>query len=158
MLADDLLEHKEIYYLQFKFLPQLFELYEDAKKIFNKFDESKIINIEFMKKHIDNEHIDWSNFKFEKKVLQNNLKEFIYDFGEPKSFPLCRYAIFFTNDKDIHEYLTLEKTLMYSKYPYLICSQKGTKHLNFAIECPANFEFFEKLSLQLLKEKYENYF
>ena len=100
---------KDTYYLQFNFLPQLFELYEDAKKVFNKFDESKIIDIEFMKKKLNSDNINWENFKFEKKVLPDGLKEFIYDFGIPEKTPLCRYALFFTDDNNIHQYFTLEK-------------------------------------------------
>ena len=151
-----MLEHKELYFLEFRFLPKLFELYEDAKKIFDNFDESKIINKDFMKKNIDNEHIYWDEFKFVKKELPNNVKEFIYDFGVPNSYPLCRYAIFYADDaNNIHEFFTLEKTLMFNKYPYLICGQKGERHYNFGLECPDNLEFFEKVIHELIQEKYK---
>ena len=142
---------KDTYYLQFNFLPQLFELYEDAKKVFNKFDESKIIDIEFMKKKLNSDNINWENFKFEKKVLPDGLKEFIYDFGIPEKTPLCRYALFFTDDNNIHQYFTLEKKFpYYIAYPYIVCSQKGSQHYNYNRECPDDLAQFEKIGLEIM--------
>ena len=142
---------KDAYYLQFNFLPDLFELYEDAKKVFNKFDESKIIDIEFMKKKLNSDNINWENFKFEKKVLPGGLKEFIYDFGIPEKTPLCRYALFFTDDNKIHQYFTLEKKYPnYIQYPYIICSQKGPQHYNYNRECPGDLAQFEKIGLEIM--------
>ena len=154
MFAKNPLEHNELYFLEFRFLPKLFDLYKDAKNIFDNFNEDKLINIKFIQKKIENDNINWNKIKFEKKVLPNNAKEFIYDFGVPSSYPLCRFAIFYADDKNnIYEYITLEKTLLFKNYPYLICGQKGTKHYNFALECPENFESFEKLALNLIEEK-----
>ena len=70
-MFEGLLEHKELYFLQFRFLPQLFELYMDAKDIFDNFDDRKIINKDFMKKHIENKNINWDHFNFYKKELSN---------------------------------------------------------------------------------------
>ena len=48
-------EHHELYFFEFKFLPSLFELYETRKNdpTLN-FDESQLIDIEFLKKKIWN--------------------------------------------------------------------------------------------------------
>ena len=55
----------------------------------------------------------------------------------------------------IHEFFTLEKTLIFKNYPYLVCGQVGIQHYNFGIECSDNFEEFEDTVYKLMKEKYK---
>lgn len=150
-------EHHELYLFEFKFLPSLFELYETRKNnpTLN-FDESQLIDIEFLKKKYETKHIDWNQFKFEKKTLPNNAKEFIYNFGEPKNAPLCYFAIFYVDEENkIYEYITLEKTYISKKFPYVVCGQKGSQHKNYGLECPSDFETFEKVVQIIIDKKYQ---
>ena len=141
-----MLPYKQTYDLQFKLLPKLCDLYEDATKIFNNFDDKRMINKEFMENHTEGDYINWDDFVFTKKVLPNNAIEYIYDFGQPASYPLCRFAIFYVDKaKNIYEYITLEKTMIPRKYPYCVCGQKGTQHKNYQMECPGSLEYFEEM-------------
>ena len=142
------LEHHELYTLEFKFLPEIFALYEKTKKNPGvNFDEMKLIDIKFIKNQFESKYIDWDTFKFEKKELTNNVKEYIYSFGEPKDVPLCYFSIFYMDqDNNIFEYFTLEKTspsMLGPGLPY-ICGQKGSQHINYGITCSPNIESFEK--------------
>ena len=103
----------ELYDLEFKFLPEICELYERTKKSPGiSMDEDKLVDIDFIKKKYQTKSIDWNNFKFEKKELSNNVKEFIYSFGTPNDHPLCYYAVFYVDESNkIFEYFTLEKTI-----------------------------------------------
>lgn len=145
-------DHFELYNLEFKFLPNLFALYEKCKKIPGvNMDESKFIDIDFIKSQHPTKYVNWDNFKFEKKELSNNVKELIYNFGEPKDSPLCYYGIFYIDEiNNIYEYFTLEKSLMDSSY--VVCGQKGPQHKNYGISCPPKLEDFEKV-IQLIIEK-----
>ena len=151
------LEHQELYSLEFKFLPEIFALYEKTKKSPGvNFDEMKLIDIKFIKNQFESRYIDWNKFKFEKKELPNNVKEFIYSFGEPKEVPLCYYSIFYLDqDNNIFEYFTLEKTssspINGSGLPY-ICGQKGSQHINYGITCSPNIDSFEK-AIQIILNK-----
>ena len=148
-LANNPQLHQELYQFEFKFLPKLCEIYEREKRKDpdKEMEEDKLlIDVENMKNHIPSKYIDWSQFKFWKKILPNNAKEFIYDFGEPKEHPLCRFAIFYVDILNgIFEYVTLEKTLMYKNYPYVVCGQKGPQHKNYNMECSDDFDSFEKV-------------
>ena len=135
-----------LYDLQFKVIPKLCTLYEDAINIFDNFNDNKVIDKEFMKNNFEIGYIDWDDLIFQKKELPNNVIEYIYDFGEPPRFPLCRFAIFYVDKtKKIYEYFTLEKTLIVRKYPYLICGQKGNQHKNYMTESPGIFNIFENM-------------
>lgn len=142
-------DHFEFYNFEFMFLPNIFDLYEKSKKSPGiNFDESKFIDIEFLKKQYPTKMVDWDKFKFEKKELPNNVKEFIYNFGEPKESPLCYYGIFYVDEaNNIYEYLTLEKSFDSS---YVICGQKGSQHKNYGIKCSKNFEDFEKMVINII--------
>ena len=148
-------DHFELYNFEFTFLPNLFSLYEQCKKSPGiNMDESKFIDIEFLKSQFPTKYINWDNFKFEKKELSNNVKEFIYNFGEPKGSPLCYYGIFYIDEaNNIYEYFTLEKTFMFSSY--VVCGQKGSQHNNYGIKCSSKLEDFEK-AIQLIIEKKVN--
>ena len=149
-------QRQELYDFEFRNLPKLFGIYENDIKNKNNPDEDKLLNIELLKKSSNFELIDWTKFKFEKKILPNGAKEFIYDFSEPNSSPLCRYALFYVDaNNNIFEYITLEKTIIYKKYPYVICSQKGAQHKNFSIECPDDFDTFEKLAQEIIEKNYK---
>ena len=153
-LANDPLLHQELYQLEFRFLPKLCEIYErEKRKDPNKeMDEDNLlIGLENMKNTLPCKRIDWSKFKFWKKVLPNNAKEFIYDFGEPKEHPLCRFAIFYVDILNgIYEYITLEKTNFYKNFPYMVCGQKGPQHKNYSIECPEDLDSFEKIAQEIV--------
>ena len=71
MFSDrNFLEHHELYTLEFKFLPEIFALYEKTKKNPGvNFDEMKLIDIKFIKNQFESRYIDWDTFKFEKKEL-----------------------------------------------------------------------------------------
>ena len=118
-------------------------------------DEDKsLIDLEIMKNSFPYKNIDWSQFKFWKKILPNNTKEFIYDFGEPIGYPLCRFAIFYVDHLNgIYEYITLEKTLDYQRYPFVVCGQKGKQHKNYSIECSGNLDIFENVVLKIIGDK-----
>ena len=153
-LANDPQLHQELYKLEFSFLPKLCEIYErEKRKDPNKeMEEDKLlIDLEKMKNTLPCKRIDWSQFKFWKKILPNNVKEFIYDFGEPKEHPLCRFAIFYVDILNgIYEYITLEKTLYYKKFPYIVCGQKGPQHKNYSFECPGDLDTFEKITQEIV--------
>ena len=105
-------EFEQLYFLQFKFLSALANSYaEDKLNNIGKFDESKLTNKELMSSQPLFNAIDWSKIKIEKKELPNNVIEFIYDFGEPKDEPLCRFAIFYVDpNNELYEYYTLQKS------------------------------------------------
>ena len=153
-LANDPQLHQELYQLEFRFLPKLCEIYErEKRKDPNKeMEEDKLlIDLEKMKNTLPCQRIDWSQFKFWKKILPNNAKEFIYDFGEPKEHPLCRFAIFYVDILNgIYEYITLEKTIGYKKFPFMVCGQKGPQHKNYGLECPGDFDTFEKIAQEIV--------
>lgn len=154
--GDNPVLHQEMYQLQFRFLPKLFSLHEEDIKDKKNPVEDKLIDIETIKTIPIFSHIDWSKFKFEKKILANGAKEFIYDFGEPKSLTLCRFAIFYVDaNNGIFEYITLEKTCEYKQFPYLICGQKGPQHKNYGIECPADFNTFEKRAHEIIQKEFK---
>lgn len=152
--GNDAILHQELYQLEFRFLPKLCEIYEREKRNNpeKELDEDKLlIDLEKMKNTIPYKSIDWSKFKFWKKILPNNAKEFIYDFGEPQNHPLCRFAIFYVDQLNgLYEYITLEKTINYKKYPFMVCGQKGPQHKNYGIECSGDLETFEKVSLEIV--------
>ena len=155
-LGNNPLEHSEYYDFEFKFLPTLFDIYEKQKKENpdKEINEDNLINIDNIKNQVKYKSIDWTKFKFEKKILANNAKEFIYDFGEPKNHPLCRFGIFYVDHLNgIFEFITLEKTIQYKYYPYLACGQKGPQHKNYGVECPGELETFEKLVQEIVKKK-----
>ena len=151
---NDPLLHQELYQLEFRFLPKLCEIFEREKtnnpdKELN--EDELLIDLEKMKNNIPSQRIDWSQFKFWKKILPNNAKEFIYDFGEPKEFPLCRFAIFYVDQLNkIFEYITLEKTVNFKKFPFIVCGQKGPQHKNYGIECPGDLDTFEKIAQEIV--------
>lgn len=155
--GDNPLEHHEYYEFEFKFLPTLFDAYEKQKRQHpdQEVDEDKLlINIENIKNHVKFQCIDWNKFKFEKKILPNNAKEFIYDFGEPKTHPLCRFAIFYVDHLNgIFEYITLEKAIDFKYYPYYVCGQKGPQHKNYGLECSGDLENFEKLVQEIVEKQ-----
>jgi len=133
-----------VYDLIFKIIPKLCSLYEDAIKIFDNFDSNKVINKEFMKKFFDEGEIDWNKLKFEKLELENKAIEYIYNFEN--IFPLCPYAMFYVDrEKNIFKYFTLERTILFQKFPYLICGQKDEQHKNYRMECPYDMFTFETL-------------
>ena len=140
--------HHELYDLEFRFLPEIFEIYEKTKKNPGiNFDEEKLVDIEFFKTQFKSRYINWDEFKFEKKELSDKVKEFIYCFGTPKDSPLCYYAIFYVDEANkIYKYFTLEKTasFMGEDAPY-VCGQKGAQHINYGIRCPSNIESFENI-------------
>ena len=92
-------EFEQLYFLQFKFLSALTNSYEDDE--LDNFDESKLTNKKLMSSQPIFNAIDWSKIKIEKKELANNIVELIYDFGEPKNEPLCRFVIFYVDKKII---------------------------------------------------------
>ena len=146
-----MLVYKQTYDLQFKFLPKLCDLYEDATQVFETFDDNKMINKDFMQDHTEGDYINWNSFKFTKKVVSDNVTEFIYDFGEPMSYPLCRFAIFYVDkSKNINELFTLEKMMLPQRFPYCICGQKGTQHKNYSIQCPGNLVDFEETIKEII--------
>ena len=137
---------EDLYDLQFKIIPKICALYEDAIKIFDNFDDTKVINKDFMKRYFPDDYLEWEYYKFEKKVLPNNAIEYIYDYGEPPRFPLCRFAIFYVDRaQNIFKYITLEKTIIFAQYPYMVCGQRGEQHLNYQFECSPQLETFEKM-------------
>ena len=139
-----------LYDLIFKIIPKLCSLYEDAIKIFDNFDTNKVINKEFMKKFFEEDEIDWDKLKFEKLELENKAIEYIYNFE--RVFPLCPFAIFYVDrDKNIFKYFTLERTLLFKMFPYLICGQKDEQHKNYRMECPGEMFNFETLVQTIIK-------
>ena len=138
------------YDLIFKIIPKLCSLYEDAPKIFDNFDTNKVINKEFMKKFFEEDEIDWDKLKFEKLELENKAIEYIYNFE--RVFPLCPFAIFYVDrDKNIFKYFTLERTILFRTFPYLICGQKDEQHKNYRMECPGEMLNFETLVQTIIK-------
>ena len=151
------IDHHELYNLEFTFLPEIFTIYEKTKRSPGiQFDENKLIDIEYIKNQFKSRYINWDKFKFEKKELSNNIKEFIYSFGEPKDTPLCYYCIYYVDqDNDIFEYFTLEKTMVTftgDDNPY-VCGQKGSQHINYGIRCPPNLESFEKAIQSIVQKR-----
>ena len=150
--------NKELYDLEFHFLPEIFEIYEKTKMNPGiNFDEDKLIDIEFIKKQYKSKYINWDEFKFEKKELSNNVKEFIYCFGKPNDYPLCYYAIFYVDESNkIYNYFTLEKTDIFKgkgdDYS-CVCGQKGSQHINYGIGCPSNITSFEKIIKIIVNKK-----
>ena len=126
-------EFEQLYFLQFKFLSALTNSYEDDE--LDNFDESKLTNKKLMSSQPIFNAIDWSKIKIEKKELANNIVEFIYDFGEPKNEPLCRFVIFYVDKKNhIYGYYSLQKSKEFKKYPYYVCKQEKGKDIEFC-EC-----------------------
>ena len=151
-----MLPGEEINKLQKDIIPKLCTLYEDAIKIFDNFKDTKVIDKTFMKRYFEEGEIEWDDFTFTKKVLPNNAIEYIYDFGEPPRFPLCRFAIFYVDvAQNIFKYITLEKTLFGNKCPYIVCGVKGEKHVNYMTECPGDLEAFEGIVKEKKKKKIE---
>lgn len=156
-LGNNSMEHHEYYEFEFKFLPKLFDIYEKQKrenpdKELN--EDNLLVNVENIKNIAKFQCIDWTKFKFEKKILPNNAKEFIYDFGEPKNHPLCRFGIYYVDHLNgIFEYITLEKTTMYTHFPYYVCGQKGPQHKNYGLECSGDLETFEKVVQQIIEKQ-----
>ena len=151
-----MLPGEEINKLQKDIIPKLCTLYEDAIKIFDNFKDTKVIDKTFMKRYFEEGEIEWDDFTFTKKVLPNNAIEYIYDFGEPPRFPLCRFAIFYADvAQNIFKYITLEKTLFGNKCPYIVCGVKGEKHVNYMTECPGDLEAFEGIVKEIVEKKIE---
>ena len=151
-----MLPGEEINKLQKDIIPKLCTLYEDAIKIFDNFKDTKVIDKIFMKRYFEEGEIEWDDFTFTKKVLPNNAIEYIYDFGEPPRFPLCRFAIFYVDvAQNIFKYITLEKTLFGNKCPYIVCGVKGEKHVNYMTECPGDLEAFEGIVKEIVEKKIE---
>ena len=151
-----MLPGEEINKLQKDIIPKLCTLYEDAIKIFDNFKDTKVIDKTFMKRYFEEGEIEWDDFTFTKKVLPNNAIEYIYDFGEPPRFPLCRFAIFYVDvAQNIFKYITLEKTLFGNKCPYIVCGVKGEKHVNYMTECPGDLEAFEGIVKEIVEKKIE---
>ena len=151
-----MLPGEEINKLQKDIIPKLCTLYEDAIKIFDNFKDIKVIDKTFMKRYFEEGEIEWDDFTFTKKVLPNNAIEYIYDFGEPPRFPLCRFAIFYVDvAQNIFKYITLEKTLFGNKCPYIVCGVKGEKHVNYMTECPGDLEAFEGIVKEIVEKKIE---
>ena len=143
-----------LYDLQFKIIPKICSLYEDAIDIFENFKDTKVINKKFMQRYFEKDELDWDDFIFTKRELPTGVIEYIYDFGEPPRIPLCRFAIFYVDKaQKIFEYITLEKTFMFSKYPYLICGQKGEQHKNYSTECPADLKTFEEMVKEIIDKR-----
>ena len=151
-----MLPGEEINKLQKDIIPKLCTLYEDAIKIFDNFKDTKVIDKTFMKRYFEEGEIEWDDFTFTKKVLPNNAIEYIYDFGEPPRFPLCRFAIFYVDvAQNIFKYISLEKTLFGNKCPYIVCGVKGEKHVNYMTECPGDIEAFEGIVKEIVEKKIE---
>ena len=145
---------KALFDLVFKIIPQLCSLYEDAIKIFDNFDPNKVINKEFMKRYFEEDEIDWDKLKFEKIELENKAIEYIYDFSN--IFPLSPFAIFYVDkEKNIYKYFTLERTLFFKTFPFLICGQKDEAHLNYQMECPGEMFNFELLVQTIVNRNIE---
>ena len=151
-------EINELYNLEFRFLPEIFGIYEKTKTNPGiNIDEEKLTDIEFIRSYYKSNFINWNEFKFEKKELQNNVKEFIYNFGVPKDYTLCHFAIFYVDEANkIYKYFTLEKTVDFcgngNNYP-VVCGQKGPSHLNYGIKCPPNLESFEEVIQSIINNK-----
>ena len=150
-------DHFEIYDFQFKFLPMIFNYYEKTKKSPGiNIDDSKLIDIQFLKEQYKTNFMDWSKFKFEIKQISDKIKEFIYDFGEPKEAPLCHYGIFYVNEENnLFEYFTLEKTLSLGlkNNDYMVCGQKNSQHNNYGIKCQGKFEIFQKIVDKIITDR-----
>ena len=109
-----------------------------------------------MKRYFPDDYLKWEEYKFEKKVLPNNAIEYIYDYGEPPALPLCRFAIFYVDRaQNIFKYITLENTIIFRDYPYIICGQKGQQHLLYKNECPPQLEAFEIMVQNIIKNNIE---
>ena len=146
-----MLAYKQTYDLEFKLIPKLCDLYQDATNIFENFNDNRMTSKDFMEAHTEGNNINWDDFNFSKKILPNGAIEFIYDFSVPSSYPLCRFAIFYVDKaKNIYEYITLERMMAPGKYPYCVCGQKGTKHKNYSLECAGNLESFEAVVKEII--------
>ncbi len=44
---------------------------------------------------------------------------------------------------------------MSKKFPYVVCGQKGSQHKNYGLECPSDFETFEKVVQIIIDKKYQ---
>ena len=62
--------------------------------------------------------------------MASDVVEYIYDFGVPKSYFHCRYAIYYVDPINrIYEYFTLEKTKNDKIDTYIICGKKKIKDI-----------------------------
>ena len=153
-----MLPGEALYDLQRKIIPKLCNLYEDAIKIFDNFKDTKVIDKQFMKRYFETDEIEWDDFVFEKKELPNKAIEYIYDFGEPPRFPLCRFAIFYVDvAQNIYKYITLEKTILPRRFPYMVCGVNGDVHVNYMAECPGDLNAFETLVKEIIDKKVEGF-
>ena len=144
----------EINKLEKEIIPKLCVLYEDAIKIFDNFKDTKVIDKDFMQRYFEEGEIEWDNFTFTKKELPNKAIEYIYDFGVPPRFPLCRFAIFYVDvAQNIFRYITLEKTLFGGKCPYIVCGVQGDKHVGYMKECPGDLNAFEEIVKYIIENK-----
>ena len=128
------IEKSYAYYdLQFKHLPNLFSIYEKRETFFKSLinGDNFLYNITaikitfYLRYNYSSEYINWEEFHFHKKNLASDVVEYIYDFGVPKSYLLCRYAIYYVDPINrIYEYFTLEKTKNDKIDTYIICGKK----------------------------------
>ena len=140
--------------LQKDIIPKLCALYEDAVKIFDNFKDTKVIDKKFMKRYFDEGEIDWDDYMFTKKELPNKAIEYIYDFGEPPTILLSRFAIFYVDvAQNIFEYITLEKTAFGAKFPYIVCGFKREKHVSYMTDCPDDLNTFEGIVKEIIEKK-----
>ena len=121
------------YDLQFKHLPNLFSIYEKRENFFKSLNngDNFLYNITaikitfYLSYNYSSEYINWEEFHFYKKNLASDVVEYIYDFGVPKSYFHCRYAIYYVDPINrIYEYFTLEKTKNDKIDTYIICGKK----------------------------------
>ena len=152
------IQRNEYYYYEFVYLPKLFEIYEIKIKNHSneQFDENDfLLNKTKHAEELKFENINWDKCNIYEKELNKDIKEYIYDFGQPIAHPLFRYAIFYVDTKnEIYEFFTLEKKLDISEIPYLIGLQKNNKHIYYDIELEDNFENFEKWVKYIIETSY----
>ena len=154
------IQRNEYYYYEFVYLPKLFEIYEIKIKNHSneQFDENDfLLNKTKHAEELKFENINWDKCNIYEKELNKDIKEYIYDFGQPIAHPLFRYAIFYVDTKnEIYEFFTLEKKIDISEIPYLIGLQKNNKHIYYDIELEDNFENFEKWVKYIIETSYMN--
>ena len=90
--------------------------------------------------------------------MASDVVEYIYDFGVPKSYFHCRYAIYYVDPINrIYEYFTLEKTKNDKIDTYIICGKKNKRHKNYSKECEDNFDTFESMGQDIIETQFKNY-
>lgn len=145
-------QFKAYYFLEFYFIPLIIDEYRRGE-----YDESILTDKSFYSSFspLSNE-IKWNEIKIEQKIINEDTFEIIFDFGEPKFDNLCRFAILYYHKSYYYcEYIMLEKSDLYIKYPYYIGSINQDKHIDFNIEFEPELNIFEEFVIKFVKSKLE---